>query len=728
MLFPKLDIPDFQKLSKNKLWDPKRYQPIVHNQKAKHLSETLKPGTLEYDDFWDEMDYYCIMGMQPKGMPRITGRHFYYLNFTQIEAMAKGTKRKKLMAPFYRDLDHWLFLEYEAADKYGYGLIVGKPRRVGLSEWGALNVNYDLTFHARAKAGIAAGKEDKAAEFYQKLQSSLENTHPAYRNGKLIGNDEEMILGYSDTVNKQKVKAGLQSMARIKTMFSDSGAFEGGSYNICIFEEAGLFQNLQHSYMATKPCFMEGDIQFGVPLVYGTGGDIDKGANGYKEMWDKHDVYGLKKLFIPAYFYYPGDSIPDTETGEVISFFNYDKGVTNRELAKKYIEAKRKIASKSKDTYIKHIQSYPLVESEIFIKTKGGVLDLAKLQFQLKDIFDGNSPEPVLRGRMEWIDKPEIENMLNRCINTKERTKIRVQHESKVKFVADDLGPIWTDTTPINRNTTHLGYKPDIGACDSYDEEADDKAGTQTLSSGCVMAYRTFSGPTRLFNKCVGLLVERGDASFDDDAFYENAVKMAVYFDMEILFEYSKILIIRYFYDVGAQQYVKGRPDIEEAGTDKHKNKDGVKMTTMVKDVLRKCLKAEVRDNIHKCYYENVIMDLMAFGEKNTDIAMTYGLALLHRMDMFDEITDGIEYDYKSGGNFFENENSYYVDTNGNLRINSNGQTNQKIGNFIPERDLDKNQYEQYVSKLHEKENKTDRKSTRLNSSHPRLSRMPSSA
>ena len=164
---------------------------MVYNERIKNLAETLKPGTLEYDDFWAEMDYYCIHGFQPAGMPRIVGRHFYYLNFTMIEAMPPSKdrsvkkKRKILMHPFYRDLDHWLFLEYEAAETYGYGLIVGKPRRVGLSEFGAVNANYELTFHSLAKIGICAGKEDKAAEFYQKLQSSLNNTHPAYKNGKM---------------------------------------------------------------------------------------------------------------------------------------------------------------------------------------------------------------------------------------------------------------------------------------------------------------------------------------------------------------------------------------------------------------------------------------------------------------------------------------------------------------------------------------------------------------
>lgn len=702
--FPDIKIPEFYKLSKSKKWDPKKYQPMVYDQRLIHLSETLKPGTLEYDDFWDEMDYYCIHGFKPKDMPRITGRHFYYLNFTKIEAMAKGTRRKKIMPPFYRDLDHWLFLELEAAIKYGYGLIVGKPRRVGLSEWGALNGNYEITFHSLAKIGICAGKEDKADEFSQKLQSSLNNTHIAYKNGKMINNSEELILGYKDTINKQTEKLGLQSIARVKTMFADSSAFEGGSYSMVIFEEAGLFENLQHSYKATEPCFMEGAIQFGVPLVYGTGGEIDKGAKGYKEMWEKHETYNLKKLFIPAYMYYPGDNIPDPETGELISFFDYEKGVTNREAAKKYIEHKRKIASKSKDTYIKHVQSYPLVEAEIFLKTKGGVLDLAKLQFQLKEIHQGNALKPVQQGRLEWIDEPRTTMLLNRAKNLKEKTKIRIENDSKVKFVADGEGPCWIDDQPINKNTeSFLSYKPDIGACDSYDEEVDEKKiGTEQVSSGCVMAYRCFSGPTREFNKPVGLLYERGDGSFDDDEFYENSVKFAVFWDMEILFEYTKFHILRYFKDVGAHRFIKSKPNIEEAGTSNHQNKDGIKMSPTVKNVVTKILKAEVKENIYKCFFENIILDLMSYGEKNTDIAMTYGLILLHRMDLFDEITDGIEFDYSNEEMNFEGAATYYVDFNGNLRMNENQEST--LQKFNPERDLDSKQYEQYVSDIKSKD------------------------
>lgn len=702
--FPEVEIPDFQRLSKSKNWNPKKYQPLVYNPKIIDYSERLKPGTLAYDDFWDEMDYYCYNGFKPKGMPRITGRHFFYLNFNRIEVLKKGEKKKRLSAPFYRDLDHWLFLEQEAASINGYGLLVTKPRRVGLSEFGVSNCNYELTFFQNNKIGICAGKEDKAAEFYEKLKSSLSNVHPAYRNGRIKNNSEELKLGYTDRINKQTEECGLTSLVRMKTMFADSGAFEGGSYSMVIFEEAGLFENLTASYKATEPCFKEGHTQFGIPLVYGTGGEIDKGAKGFKEMWDKYKAYNLKPLFIPAYFYYPGDGVPD-KNGNKISFFNHATGVTDRKTAKKYIEEDRKRAAEAKDTYTKHVQSYPLHPEEVFLKTKGGVLDVIKLNFQLKRINSGEAKEPVLRGRLEWEDTESIMGLLARAKTLKEKTKIRIANEVKVKFVVDENGSVWKDASPINPNVSHLDYKPDIGGCDSYDEEADEKDAEQ-LSSGCVMAYRCFSGPTRDFNKPVGVLVERGDGSFDDDVFYENAVKFAVYWDMEVLFEYTKFHIMRYFYDVGADKYVKSRPMIEEAGTTNHKNKDGVKMTTQIKTVLTKMLKNEVKENIHQCFFENIILDLIKFGDGNTDIAMTYGICLLHRMDLFDEITEGIEVgNFNGNENGFFAEENYYVDSTGNLRVNSFGEEeNYKLDVFIPERDLNRSEYEQY---LQDKERET---------------------
>lgn len=700
----KVDIPDFEVLAKKPSWNPRLYQPMVYNQEIIEKAERLRPGTLQYDDFWAEMDYYCYNGFQPKGMPRISGRHFYYLNFCNIERLLPGDKLKTLGPPFYRDLDHYLFLELEAAIKNGYGLVITKPRRVGLSEWGSVNSNYNLTFYSRNKIGICAGKDDKAQEFTEKLESSLDHVHPAYRNGKILNNDDIIFLGYRNRINKQTVNCGIQSLARIKTMYADSKAFEGGSYSMVIFEEAGLFDNLTQSYQATKPCFMDGSRQFGIPLIYGTGGDMEKGARGFKVIWDHPETYNVKKIFIPAYFYYPGDG-QENEKGEKVTFFNYRTGVTNRKAAKEHILKERKIASKSKETYTQHVQQYPITEEEVFLKSKGGLLDIIKLNFQLKKIDSGGAPEPVLQGRLEWVDNPETTRVLQRALTLKEKTKIRIARGSEVKFVIDEDGYMFKDASPINPNMQYLDYKPDIGGCDSYDEEVDYES--SQVSAGAIMAYRCFSGPSRVYNKPVGFIRQRGDASFDDDVFYENCVKFAVYWDLEVLFEYTKFHIMRYFYDVGAEQYVRQRPMIEEANTQNHRNKDGLKMTTVVKNVGTKLLKSEVRNDIHKNFFREVILDLMNYGDENTDIAMAYMMCLFHRMDIFDEVTENIEIGTVNDYGSSEIPEYYYVDMDGNLRVGGFHQNNAPVNGlgikktnmevFHPERDLNKQQYEEYV-------------------------------
>lgn len=689
----KVEIPDFETLSKSKSWDPKLYQPLIYNEEIKRKAETLLPGTLEYDDFWDEMDYYCYNGYKPKGMPAISGRHFFYLNFCQILRLLPGSKRKTMGAPFYRDLDHWIFLEIENAIKNGYGLIITKPRRIGMSEIGVVNCVYEMTFYQYNKIGVCAGKEDKAAEFYQKFKDSLQNIHVSYRNKIGINNSDEVQVYYENTENKQKKKYGIQSLAYMKTMFADSSAFEGGSYSLVIFEEAGLFENLIKSYMATKPCFMEGNIQFGLPLIFGTGAEIDGNSKGFKEMATNPHAYNLKKVFVPAYIYYPGDGEEDKKTGKKISFFDYKKGVTNRKAALKYILEQREIAKQSKDAYIKHVQSYPINENEVFLSDKGGVLDKILLNYQLEQINGGNSPSPVLRGRLDWVDSDETKRLLLRAHNLKEKTKIRVKNKSTVKFVEDENGTIWKDSNPINPNIQHLSYKPDIGGCDSYDDEGDEK---NQLSSGCVIAYRCFSGPGREFNKPVGVLLERGDGSYEDDTFYENSVKFCLYWDMEMLVEHTKTHIIRYFKDVGMRSYLKNKPDIQEGNIANHRNEIGVKMPKEVKVIVTKLLKLEVKENIGKYWFENIILDLLDYGFKNTDISMALGIALLHRMDIFEEVTEGIEISSISKNEFYPERGSYYQDLDGTLKMQG-GDFEFEIQEFDHERDLSESEYERYL-------------------------------
>ena len=615
-------------------FDSRHYRPLIIDE-----IPNFKPGTISYDDYWDEQDDRCLNGFKPKPyMPRISGRHYFYLNMCKIKLLRKGASNKTFEYPFYRELDRRLYNEITDARKNKYGLIIGKPRRVGLSYVGTTSVGYELLFHRDNEVGVAAGLEEKAQDFYEKVKEMFEHLRPEYRSGILVKNSEKFKLGYEDYVNKQKVDKGLKSQVYIKTMFAKPTGFEGKSLSLAIFEEAGLFQDLIAAYIATKPCFAEGSFQFGTPLVYGTGGEIDKGSKGYKEMWyANRAIYNLKKIFVSATDYYPGDGIPDPVTKKSVSFFDFRTGRTDGEAALKHIIKERQEKDGS-EGFVKHIQQYPLKESDIFIKNSGGLLNRKKLNAQMRN--QDNCPFQRQLGRLEWrTNDPKTIRLIAVARNLKEIDKIHFARDSKIIFKEDEeLGTVWKILDPIK--ATGLPYHPDIGGNDSYDE--DDPG--EHASLGASIIYRCFYGINQPHDLPVAYILDRGTADSDDD-FYSQTLRLSIYYKIEMLVEYTKIAIINYYKDVGAHAFLKQKPDLEGAGyTSKAKNIYGFKMPNQHSSkLILRLLKAEVNLNFNNYWFMEILSHLIEYGESNSDLGSALGMVLISKLDMFGEISEGIE-------------------------------------------------------------------------------------
>lgn len=694
-------------------FDSRHYSPLVYEQ-----IPYLERGTLAYDDFWDEQDRRCIQGYAPvvDGVqyPRITGPHYFYLNMVQIMMKKVGQKgKKKLNYPYYRVLDHMLFLEIEKAELLGYGLIIGKARRMGLSYLGDCMTMWNLIFFLDNEVAIGAGKKDKAIELYEKVLKSLKNLRPEYQvsyKKKATPNGAELKLGYEVTENKVKTTAGIGSKLTVKTFFSDPSAFEGGSYSFFIFEEIGIQDNLIKSYKASEPCFLDGAEQFGVPMMYGTGGEVDKGSRDMKIIYENPEAYNMKKLFIPAYLYYPGTDPEDIDEGASeldkmeaeVNFFDPITGRTDQIKALEHILKRRKRASKSKDGYIKEVQSRPTEEAHLFLKTSGGTLNRIILNNQLQNIYDNKSPYPPKKGRLEWVYSPELEMKLARCQTQKERDKLHVINKSKVKFVEDDGGTVWIIDKPINRDD--LPYEADIAGTDSYDQTTDEKDG----SMGCTMVYRCFNGLSKDYNMPVALVYEKGDGS-SDDTFYSNSLKLAVMYNVKVLIEYSKIAIINYFEDCNAYRHLKEKPILRnEAIANKGRQTYGVHMTKEMKLIVTRLLKQEVNNNAGNIWLDKIILDLIEYGDMNTDIAMAYGMCLIYKLDMFDDISEDIE-EYDDGDILMDME-FYEMDGNGDLRIRTYSTDNSfdSMETFDPRKHLSGQDRENYINFMAVKQQKLE--------------------
>lgn len=633
-------------------FDSKKYRPLVEE-----AVPDFKPGTISYDDYWDKQDDYCLKGFQPTPyMPRISGRHYFYLNMCKIKLLKQGATNKTTEYPFYRELDRRLFNEITDARKNKYGLIVGKPRRVGLSYVGTNATGYELLFNKDAEVGIAAGLEEKALDFYEKIKEMFEHIRPEYRTGILVKNDEKFKIGYTDYINKQKKEKGLKSQMYIKTMFAKPTGFEGKSLSLAIFEEAGLFEDLVAAYKSTEPCFKEGMIQFGTPLVYGTGGEIDKGSKGYKEMWyAKQSIYNLKKIFVSSTDYYPGDGVPDEKTGKSISFFDFRTGRTNSEAALLHILKERKEKDGS-EGFVKHIQSYPLKESDIFIKNSGGLLNRKKLNAQMQN--QDNCPFERKKGRLEWktVD-PKTKKLVAVARNLKEIDKIHLSRGSKLEFIDDEeLGTINKILDPVVNQ--RLPYHPDIGGNDSYDE---DNPGEHS-SLGATIIYRCFYGINKPHDLPVAYILDRGTADSDDE-FYSQTLRLSIYYGVKMLVEYTKIAIINYYKDVGANEFLKERPSLEGYNS-RAQNVYGFKMSNQHAWTLTlRLLKSEVNLNFNNYWFSEILDHLVDYGESNSDLGSALGMVLVSKLDMFGDISEGIDED-PDDDNLINGMGHYVIENN----------------------------------------------------------------
>lgn len=670
-------------------FDSQLYRPLVNME-----IPDFNPGTIAYDDFWDEQDNRCIEGFKPTPfMPKITNEHYFYLNMCQIELLEKGSTRKTMGYPFYREIDRRLFNEIRDAKKGLYGLIIGKPRRVGLSWVGGTTSTYELLFYKGNKIGVAAGQEDKAADFYEKVKYLLDNIRKEYASGIITKNDEEIKLGYDYTENRQKKEYGLLSQMFMKTMYAKPTGFEGKTLSLAIFEEAGLFVDLIAAYKSTEPCFREGSIQFGTPLVYGTGGEIDKGSKGYMSMWNaKRSVYNLKKVFVSATDYFPGDGIPDEKTKKVVSFFDFRTGRTDAKMAYEYIINDRK-EKEGSEGYIKHIQSYPLKEADIFIKNSGGALNRKKLNAQIRNL--PNSPYLIKQGKLEWHTEDEVTmKLVARARTLKEKDKIHLARGSKVVLVEDqEFGTYYEVLPPIK--TSHLGYNPNIQGTDSYDDEIAEGTG----SLGASITYRCFYGINKEYDMPTSFILDRG-TSDSDDVFYSQTLRQSVYHDTENLIEHTKIQIIQYYKDVGAIRYLMARPEIDGYSS-RSVNQFGFKMPNQyAKTFVTRLLKTEVEENWDKIWFEDLLLHLIDFGEANSDLGSAYAMVMVAKLSIFGEITDGSDED-DTDVNPISNM-MHYTMVDGVLKVERYGAVKKGLHGiegmeaFNPEYDLSGDDLEEY--------------------------------
>jgi hypothetical protein len=391
-------------------------------------------GTKDWYDFWEEEEKRCINGYKVGGV-KITGRHYFYMNFTQLRKIEEGKKGAKIATkdwdfPAFWELDYDWFWYKEIAwygcthsqliklnlwrnpvanktedrgenllfiptelEKRTYGgakhLSCAKARRGGFSfKEGADGVyNYHLIEGSKSYYFAAIEEYLTNDGILNKVEFDLEflnqNTDGwFYKNRMQSSTLMNQKASYKD--NKGNVK-GTQSEI-IGVIVNKPDKVRGKEGNKMTFEEGGSFPNLDRAVGILVPSVKEGATLTGQMSVFGTGGE-EKGAyvESLQRIHENPDLYDML-AFVNDW----EEGVEAGECGVFVphymvnpSFMDLDGNVQKAE-AIKYDDSlinKYKAANQQKKLD-QHLAEFPSIPAHAFMRPSSNNFPLAAIKLQ----------------------------------------------------------------------------------------------------------------------------------------------------------------------------------------------------------------------------------------------------------------------------------------------------------------------------------------------------------
>jgi hypothetical protein len=608
----------------------------------------LPKGTEAYAEFWAEEDYRCRHGFTNSVDITITGIHYFYLNYIQIKLKNKETGRKMMGFPRFLDVDYDFFHLVEAARKQKKGLLFTKPRRGGFSYKDSAVVTHEYNFFRDSTCVIGAFLSDLATQTMNMVLDNMNflNTNTEWRKQRSPDTKEFVKARYETSVDGVKVWKGYKSEVH-KISFKDNPyASIGKTTNVFIFEEAGKFANLKEAYNMTEPCWKDGDDMVGLPIIFGTGGDMEAGTADFGHMFYNPSTYNLLEFnnvwevgkentkcgwFIPATRGRLGEDLNTR-----IEMVDYD-GNSDEAAAYDSIMMLREMKRKSGDpkTIQDAITQYPLTPSESFLRSSGAVFS----SIEMHDWLTKLETLPSLNSDKKKIDlyfdgEGKIKARLNPDLNE------IVNFPLKPDDIRTGCIVVWEDPLP---NPPYGLY---IAGCDPYDQ---DKSGTGSL--GSFFVYKRFLNNGTTYNQIVAECTGRPNTA---EEFYESCRKLCIYFNALCLYENQLKGLKGYFEQKNSLHYLAQQPMIIKdivknsnvnRGYGTHMNR-GSSGSSGIKDqcelYLRKWLYEERTEedgvvimNLHTIKSIPLLKELIAYDrDGNFDRVIAFMLCILQAQEM----------------------------------------------------------------------------------------------
>jgi len=506
-----------------------------------------------------------------EGYNGMSGKMYFFYHFCWIQG------QKKKQRPDFRVIDNVWFTFVEACQKSNeWGIICVKRRRVGASWKEAADVLHDCIFNTHFNVGMNSKTERDSYSLFNKIKFLYEHL-PAFLRIPTTKSNTKSFLDFSYTV---KDKAGNKNtkgnFSTVLAVAPTDTAYEGLMLSKWVCDEAGKIRNLATLWQYTEDCLMQETRRVGMPIIFGTAGDIGAEGKDLEYMWRNANQYKLKKFFFAGWMGLNCDEYGNDDRVNCIRWVVYER------------HRREGLRIEELNTFI---QKYPLTVPEAFtVTTSAGVGNIIKIKAQQQSLRE--IPVKSTKGRFTMTTN------------------------GVVNWVPDLMGKCVLYEHP--KDAVESLY---IGGCDPADHN--EVFNEVSDLSMYIIKRREGTDPARI-------VFEYTDRPSDVTEYYEQAMMASIYYNKaKILIERNRYGMINFF-EKSEYKYLLARTPkgiIRVNGT--KTTTYGLQMTPANKDYLKGLIAKYVEDDYEFIPSYELLEEFAYFGARNTDRAMAFGVALI---------------------------------------------------------------------------------------------------
>lgn len=510
-----------------------------------------------------------------EGYKGMSGKMYFYFNYSWMINLSKG----KFVPQYMTAQNEWFKLISSLQNEGGWGACCVKRRRVGASWLEASDAIHEGIFRPFSVTGMVSKSKDDSRLLFVKVIFVFDNL-PDFLKVKVGGKTKDQIDFYKnekDSLGNDMMR-GNQSYVVVKA--PTVSAMEGHICNKLIIDEAGKQPDLEQMFSYAEDIMMEDTVRLGIPVIFGTSGEIGKAGKGLKTMWDNWNVYRLHRFFFAGYMGMGGKGLDEF-------------GNDNIEMNIRWIvyERKRRAGLSSK-AYSDFLQRYPLTISEAFNQASdGGLGNILKIKMQ-QDLLEA-SPPKATKGRF------------------------KINKERKIVFVPDAQGKV------VIYEHAKTGMKDlYVSGCDPADHDKEDRTNLSDLSLYIMKKAHGTQPPT--------IVAQYTDRPSELNNYYQQAIMMLQYYNnCKVLIEKNRARMIAYFDEHGFKFLLHHAPQgiVKLVGGTSFTI--GITMTSAMKDYLADLCVEYIDDHCAWIPDVDLLKEFPKFGAENTDRIIGFGLALM---------------------------------------------------------------------------------------------------